>query len=98
MFAKINGRDFEFTANETILDVARRNDIHIPTLCELHDIDHAPGTCRVCLVEVRAGDTAAATDHMRAAASGDWPAPLARRLLAPEARSTLPVFDDRDSL
>ena len=23
---------------------------------------------------------------------------LARRLLAPEARSTLPVFDDRDSL
>ena len=59
MFAKINGRDFEFTANETILDVARRNDIHIPTLCELHDIDHAPGTCRVCLVEVRAGDTAA---------------------------------------
>lgn len=41
MFAKINGRDFEFTANETILDVARRNDIHIPTLCELHDIDHA---------------------------------------------------------
>ena len=59
MFVKINGRDFEFTANETILDVARRNDIHIPTLCELHDIDHAPGTCRVCLVEVRAGDTAA---------------------------------------
>ena len=53
MFAKINGRDFEFTANETILDVARRNDIHIPTLCELHDIDHAPGTCRICLVEIR---------------------------------------------
>ena len=59
MYAKINGRDFEFKANETILDVARRNGIHIPTLCELHDIDHAPGTCRVCLVEVRAGDTAA---------------------------------------
>lgn len=31
----------------------------------------------------RAGDQAAATDHLRAAASGDWPAPLARRLLAP---------------
>ena len=56
MFAKINGRDFEFTANETILDVARRNDVHIPTLCELNDIDHAPGTCRVCLVEVRRPD------------------------------------------
>lgn len=34
----------------------------------------------------RAGDLAAATDHLRAAASGDWPAPLARRLLAPRSR------------
>lgn len=58
MYANINGREVEFKANETILDVARRNDIHIPTLCELHDIDHAPGTCRVCLVEVHAGDEA----------------------------------------
>lgn len=55
MYANINGREVEFSANETILDVARRNDVHIPTLCELHDIDHAPGTCRVCLVEVHAG-------------------------------------------
>ena len=59
MYANINGREFEFKANETILDVARRNDVHIPTLCELHDIDHAPGTCRVCLVEVHAGDDSA---------------------------------------
>ena len=59
MYAKINGRELEFQANETILDVARRNGIHIPTLCELHDIDHAPGTCRVCLVEVRASDATA---------------------------------------
>ena len=59
MYANINGREVEFKANETILDVARRNDVHIPTLCELHDIDHAPGTCRVCLVEVHAGDDSA---------------------------------------
>ena len=59
MYATINGQDYEFQANETILEVARRQGIHIPTLCELNDIDHAPGTCRVCLVEVRAGDTAA---------------------------------------
>lgn len=56
MKAFINGREVAFEANETILDVARRNDIYIPTLCELNDIDHAPGTCRVCLVEVEAGD------------------------------------------
>lgn len=53
MYATINGRDYAFDANETILDVARRNGIYVPTLCELNDIDHAPGTCRICVVEVR---------------------------------------------
>ena len=55
MKAFINGREVAFEADETILEVARRNDIYIPTLCELNDIDHAPGTCRICLVEVEAG-------------------------------------------
>ena len=53
MYATINGQNCEFEANETILGVARRYGIHIPALCELHDIDHAPGTCRICVVEVR---------------------------------------------
>ncbi|WP_263772185.1 2Fe-2S iron-sulfur cluster binding domain-containing protein [Propionivibrio soli] len=58
MKAHINGTEYSFEANETILEVARRNGVHIPTLCELNDIDHAPGTCRVCLVEVhRDGET-----------------------------------------
>lgn len=42
MKARINGQEYEFTANETILEVARRNGIFIPTLCEMHDIRHAP--------------------------------------------------------
>ena len=58
MYANINGHEYEFTPNETVLEVARRNGVHIPTLCELNDIDHAPGTCRVCLVEVHAKDSA----------------------------------------
>lgn len=53
MKAQINGKELVFTANETVLEVARRHGIFVPTLCELNDIDHAPGTCRVCLVEVR---------------------------------------------
>lgn len=52
MKATINGLEVGFEASDTILDVARRNGIHIPTLCELHDINHSPATCRVCLVEV----------------------------------------------
>ena len=57
MKAHINGKELSFEPNETILEVARRNGIFIPTLCELNDIDHTPGTCRVCLVEVRQGET-----------------------------------------
>ena len=49
----INGKPLIAEANESILNCARRHGMHVPTLCELSDIDHAPGTCRVCLVEMR---------------------------------------------
>ncbi|BEV71175.1 2Fe-2S iron-sulfur cluster binding domain-containing protein [Paludibacterium sp. THUN1379] len=58
MQALINGQAYDFKAGQTILQVAREHDIFIPTLCELNDIDHAPGTCRVCLVEVNDGQSA----------------------------------------
>ncbi|MEA2039420.1 MAG: molybdopterin-dependent oxidoreductase, partial [Thermodesulfobacteriota bacterium] len=50
----IDGRKLAFTPEETILDVARKNGIFIPTLC------HAKGTrptgaCRVCVVEIEGG-------------------------------------------
>ncbi len=52
MNASINGRDYTFEPGETILQVARRNGIFIPTLCHFRPLDHKPGTCRVCLAEV----------------------------------------------
>jgi ferredoxin hydrogenase gamma subunit len=54
MHAYINGKEVSINAEETILEASRRTGHYIPTLCELADIDHAPGTCRVCLVEVKA--------------------------------------------
>jgi len=51
MTAFINGQETAPEPNETILSAAKRVGIYIPTLCELSDINHAPGTCRVCLVE-----------------------------------------------
>ncbi len=50
---RLNERDVFAHPGETILQCVRRHGVHIPTLCELDDIDHAPGTCRVCLVELR---------------------------------------------
>ena len=47
----INGNEFPFEPGESILDVARRNSIDVPTLCHLKNA--APtGACRVCVVEV----------------------------------------------
>jgi predicted molibdopterin-dependent oxidoreductase YjgC len=47
----INGNELSFESDETILDIAKRNHIEIPTLCHLK---HATptGACRICVVEV----------------------------------------------
>jgi predicted molibdopterin-dependent oxidoreductase YjgC len=47
----LNGESVVFRPGETILDVAKRADVEIPTLC--HDPRLKPaGACRTCLVEV----------------------------------------------
>lgn len=47
---KIDGRDIGAREDETILQVARENDIDIPTLCHLEGLSNI-GSCRLCLVE-----------------------------------------------
>src|SRR5512140_3465779 len=49
---KIDGKDFSARPEETILDVARQNQIFIPRLCELEGLSTV-GACRLCLVEVK---------------------------------------------
>ncbi len=65
----INGNELEFDPGETILDVAGRNRIDIPTLCHLNGTTPT-GKCRVCVVEVSGRDelvtacSTAAEDNM----------------------------------
>ncbi len=47
----INGINFSANSQETILQVAEKNDIFIPRLCYLKDI-HEEGNCRLCSVKV----------------------------------------------
>lgn len=47
----INGNELSFEPGETILDVARRGHIDIPTLCHLKGATPT-GACRICVVEV----------------------------------------------
>jgi bidirectional [NiFe] hydrogenase diaphorase subunit len=49
---KINGRDLSARSDETILDVARENNIPIPTLCFLEGLS-GWGACRLCLCEIK---------------------------------------------
>jgi len=48
----INGNRFSFEPGETILQVAQRNSIAIPTLCYLKRATPT-GACRMCVVEVK---------------------------------------------
>ena len=46
----INGIPCQTEKGTTILQAARNNGIHVPSLCHLKDI-HKYGTCRICVVE-----------------------------------------------
>ena len=47
----IDEREVSARAGQTVLDVARENDIPIPTLCHLEGLSDV-GACRLCLVEI----------------------------------------------
>lgn len=48
----INGQEVKFKPGQTILDVAKANNISIPTLCHLKGTKSI-GACRICIVEVK---------------------------------------------
>jgi len=50
----IDGKPYEAQAGETILQVARRGGIWIPTLCH-HDALESYAACRICVVEIDRG-------------------------------------------
>ena len=47
---KINGTDYRAEEGMTILDVARKNGVDIPTLCYMEGVSDI-GSCRLCMVE-----------------------------------------------
>jgi bidirectional [NiFe] hydrogenase diaphorase subunit len=48
----IDGKEVSASRGQTILEVARENDIDIPTLCHLDGLSDV-GACRMCLVEIK---------------------------------------------
>ena len=52
----INGKVFSFESGQSILEVARRVGIPVPTLCDYKDLTPT-GSCRICVVEVEGART-----------------------------------------
>ena len=48
---KFNGKEFSVPIGRTILEAARENNIDIPTLCWLRQVNEI-GACRICVVEM----------------------------------------------
>jgi bidirectional [NiFe] hydrogenase diaphorase subunit len=48
---KIDGKDVSASVGQTVLDVARENDIYIPALCYIDGLS-VWGGCRLCVVEI----------------------------------------------
>jgi len=48
----VDGKEVSARRGQTILEVARENDIPIPTLCHLDGLTDV-GACRLCLVEIK---------------------------------------------
>lgn len=49
---RINGQDLVEEEGQTVLEVAHKHDIDIPTLCHLEGLTDV-GSCRLCVVEVK---------------------------------------------
>ena len=64
----INGQGLKFRPGETILQVAQRHGIYIPTLCYLKGASPT-GACRMCLVEVEGARNLVASCAARAASN-----------------------------
>jgi len=52
----INGRTVEAAPGASVLEAARANDVHIPSLCFMEGLTPA-GACRLCVVEVEGAKT-----------------------------------------
>ena len=52
MIIKIDGKECSCEKGEFLLNIARRNGITIPTLCQHDSLEEGMGACRLCIVEI----------------------------------------------
>ena len=48
----MDNREIETQGGATVLQACLENEIYIPNLCHLKEMDNPPGSCRLCFVEI----------------------------------------------
>ncbi|MBW1999212.1 MAG: (2Fe-2S)-binding protein [Deltaproteobacteria bacterium] len=78
----VDGKEIMADGGNTLLRACLDNGIYIPNLCYLEGMEHAPASCRLCLVEVEGerGPVTACTVTLRQGLVVKTDTPLVRRL------------------
>ncbi|MCD4794548.1 MAG: (2Fe-2S)-binding protein [Bacteroidales bacterium] len=58
---KIDGKEFQAIEGQSLIEAAKNNGFHIPTLCHFKEIYPPLGTCRVCTVNINGKPDTACT-------------------------------------
>jgi len=48
----VDNKEIETEEGNNVLQACLDNDIYIPNLCYLKEMDNPPGSCRLCFVEI----------------------------------------------
>jgi bidirectional [NiFe] hydrogenase diaphorase subunit len=62
----IDDREIEVEEGLTLLQACLDNDIYVPNLCYLPGMEHPPGSCRLCFVEIEGYDQPVISCRVRA--------------------------------
>ena len=91
----VDGKEIQAREGATLLQVCLENDIYIPNLCYLPEMEHPPASCRLCFVEIEGEEepVASCTIQVREGLVVHTDTPLVRRLQRSALRLLLSVHE-----
>ena len=91
----VDDKEIEAEEGTILLQACLVNDIYIPNLCYLEEMEHPPASCRMCFVEIEGegGPVASCTVRVQDRMVVKTDTPLVRRLQRSALRLLLSVHD-----
>ena len=91
----VDDREIEAKEGRTLLQACLENDIYIPNLCYLQEMEHPHASCRMCFVEIEGEEdpVASCTIQVREGLTVRTDTPIVRRLQRSALRLLLSVHE-----